>query len=255
MVRVATSVIGALSFAAVSTARPVHELAAAQDLNETSGFYNPTAGGGSWLTVAVQSATRTLGEPINIVVSNASDPSILTEAGFIDYAHSLNFSTDCLGVTLGGTQSADLGDGLGFHPQANILREDFGNLERGTCDESLQGGNHFRMFHQNGSSADSGAWFLAASKEQNLTLHHMIVPNGYDLGRNDLVSRALTPGGTRSPTTGVLYTADAKNVSGVGYFSGVTTSEINHDIAIDGQITVLTVRRLSAPAAVANNAT
>lgn len=77
----------------------------------------------------------------------------------------------------------------------------------------------------------------------------------YDLGRNDLVSRALTPGGTRSPTTGVLYTADAKNVSGVGYFSGVTTSEINHDIAIDGQITVLTVRRLSAPAAVANNAT
>lgn len=52
MVRVATSVIGALSFAAVSTARPVHELAAAQDLNETSGFYNPTAGGGSWLTVS-----------------------------------------------------------------------------------------------------------------------------------------------------------------------------------------------------------
>lgn len=73
--------------------------------------------------VAVQSATRTLGEPINIVVSNASDPSILTEAGFIDYAHSLNFSTDCLGVTLGGTQSADLGDGLGFRTSQSLLQE------------------------------------------------------------------------------------------------------------------------------------
>lgn len=62
--------------------------------------------------------------------------------------------------------------------QVDILREDFGNLAGGTCEESLNGGNHIRLWRQNGTTADSGAWFLAASKEENATLHHMIIPDG-----------------------------------------------------------------------------
>ena len=41
------------------------------------------------------------------------------------------------------------------------LRQDYGNSEVGTCLESLIGGNHFRLYFQNGPSADTGAAFFA----------------------------------------------------------------------------------------------
>jgi hypothetical protein len=41
----------------------------------------------------------------------------------------------------------------------------------------------FRMYRQNGSLADSGALFLATSKEEDVTKGHTIVPDGYDIGR------------------------------------------------------------------------
>lgn len=56
----------------------------------------------------------------------------------------------------------------------------------GTCIESLKGGNHIRAWQQQGT----GAWFFAASKEENVTKHHMIVPNGYNIGRDDLVQQS-----------------------------------------------------------------
>lgn len=48
----------------------------------------------------------------------------------------------------------------------------------GTCYESLNGGNHARYWVQNGSSADTGAIFFAASVEMNAQANHMIVDNG-----------------------------------------------------------------------------
>lgn len=70
-------------------------------------------------------------------------------------------STECLGIHLGAPQSANLGDGNGFVNQTVELREDFGDPILGTCEESLIGGNHLRVFRQNGSEANSGALFLA----------------------------------------------------------------------------------------------
>lgn len=55
----------------------------------------------------------------------------------------------------------------------------------GTCIESLRGGNHIRAWQQMGS----GAWFLAASKEEDVLEQHTIVPNGYNLGRQYLVDK------------------------------------------------------------------
>lgn len=66
------------------------------------------------MQLAVESSTAPLGEPVNVVISNASDARVLTEEGFYDYARSLNFSTNCGGILLGGTQSANLGDGMGM---------------------------------------------------------------------------------------------------------------------------------------------
>lgn len=36
------------------------------------------------------------------------------------------------------------------------------------------GGNHFRAWKQNGSEADTGAWFLAASKEIDARGNHKV---------------------------------------------------------------------------------
>src|SRR5712675_1741663 len=68
-------------------------------------------------------------------------------------------STECLGIHLGDPQTANLGDGNGNVAQTIELRENLKN--GGTCEESLVGGNHLRMFRQNGSDHNTGALFLA----------------------------------------------------------------------------------------------
>jgi hypothetical protein len=68
-------------------------------------------------------------------------------------------STECLDIHLGDLQTANLGDGNGNVTQTMELRS---NLKvGGTCAESLVGGNHLRMFRQNGTSHNTGALFLA----------------------------------------------------------------------------------------------
>ena len=68
---------------------------------------------------------------------------------------------ECFGAHLGDPQSANLGDGHGYVNQTLELRQDYGNPDIGTCWESLVGGNHLRVFRQNGPSANTGALFLA----------------------------------------------------------------------------------------------
>jgi hypothetical protein len=68
-------------------------------------------------------------------------------------------TTECLGIHLGSPQTANLGDGNGNVAQTMELRENFNIV--GTCGESLVGGNHLRMFRQNGTNHNTGALFLA----------------------------------------------------------------------------------------------
>jgi hypothetical protein len=67
-------------------------------------------------------------------------------------------SIECFGLHLGGFQTANLGDSNGNVSQTMVLRE---NLPLGgTCGESLFGGNHLRMFRQDGANHNTGALFL-----------------------------------------------------------------------------------------------
>ncbi|KAI0727971.1 hypothetical protein C8Q72DRAFT_795536 [Fomitopsis betulina] len=193
-------------------------------------FYDPADQGGSMLTDA-----GGLGEPLNVIVSGYSSPDVLTDDGVLNYARAIGFSTECLGIHIGAPQSANLGDGNGWVNQTKELREDYGDSLVGTCLESLIGGSHFRVFRQNGPTADSGALFLAASVEEPSTEHHTISPDGYNLGRDNLVAWAL---GEKSHG-GVTYQTTAQNVTGL---LQAGTQGINHDIAIDGIVTVLTVQ-------------
>ncbi|PCH43733.1 hypothetical protein WOLCODRAFT_76126 [Wolfiporia cocos MD-104 SS10] len=193
-------------------------------------YYDPSSNGGSML----DNAGDGYGEPLNVIISGLSSSGVLNEAGVINFARAIGFSEECLDIHLGAPQSADLGDGNGWVNQTIELRQDYGNSEVGTCLETLIGGNHFRVFIQNGPLADSGALFLAVSKEEDLEEGHTIIPNGYDIGRNQLVDAAI---GTTS-FEGVTYTTVATNITGL---LPVGSDGINHGIAIDGIVTLLTV--------------
>jgi len=193
-------------------------------------YYNPSANGGSML----DNAGDGFGEPLNVIISGLSSPAVLTYNGFYNYAQAIGFSEECLGFHLGAPQSANLGDGNGWVNQTTELRYDYGNAGLGTCLESLVGGNHLRLYTQNGAQANSGALFLAVSKEQDVSQGHNIIPNGYDIGRNELVASAT---GSRS-YNGVKYSTTAENVTDL---LAAGSAGVNHGVATDGITTVLTI--------------
>ncbi|SCZ88046.1 BZ3500_MvSof-1268-A1-R1_Chr2-1g04153 [Microbotryum saponariae] len=203
------------------------------------GFFNPTDGGGSWLTNATVIGNHTYGEPLNIVVSANSDPYIMTESGFEDWCLSIQYSKQPGDITLGGKQSANLGDGNGQREQIDLLRFDYSVPVFGTLNETLFGGSHFRYWLQNGPNANSSAWFLAASVEMSLAEHHMIVPNGYDRGRDEFVGNATASNGTLSPATKFTFSATSQLLP---FLPANSSAGINHDIKTDGNVAIVTVK-------------
>ncbi|KAH9970854.1 hypothetical protein BGW80DRAFT_1175454 [Lactifluus volemus] len=197
-------------------------------------FVNPTSGGGSLL----DHDSGGLGEPLNVIISGLSSPWVLSDGGFVHFANAIGFDIECFGAHLGTPQSANLGDGHGWVNQTLELRNDYGNPIIGTCWESLVGGNHFRLFRQNGPNANTGALFLAVSEEENVTEGHTIRPNGYDLGRDSLVKSAV---GLKKHN-GVKYQTTAQRISGL---IPAGSHGINHNIAIDGVVVLLTVTIVS----------
>lgn len=130
------------------------------------GYFDPRQRGGSMLDL-VGNGFR---EPINAIISGHSDPRVLSEEGLRDYVRTIGFSFECLDLHIGGLQRANLGDGNGWITEQFEYRETepWGAPGRwvGACWESIYGGNHFRVWKQNGTHADTGAWFLAVSKEK-----------------------------------------------------------------------------------------
>lgn len=194
-------------------------------------YYAPNANGGSELDLAA----APLGEPLNVIISGLSSPDVLTDAGFLNFAQSIGLSTECFGLHLGGPQSANLGDGNGWVNQTYELRQDYGDAGVGTCLESLIGGNHLRLYRQNGSEADSGALFLAVSKEEPVTESHNIVPDGYDIGRDALVAAAIA---STTSFDGITYATTAENITGL---LAPGADGVNHNISQDGVVKLLTV--------------
>lgn len=186
----------------------------------------------------LENAGDSLGEPLNVIISGLSTPAVLTNGGIVNYARAIGFSEECFDIHLGGLMSANLGDGNGWVNQTYELRQDYDNAGIGTCLESLVGGNHFRVFRQNGRLANSGALFLAVSQEEPATENHDPVPDGYDVGRDNLVAAAV---GITS-FNGITYITTAKNITGL---LPPGSEGINHGIAQDGITTLLTVTIVS----------
>ncbi|PWZ02991.1 hypothetical protein BCV70DRAFT_197228 [Testicularia cyperi] len=228
------AILAASSTAVAAPSSPSSEQL--QKRQSGSGYFSPYTNGGSMLTGGTASG---LGEPINVIVSGESDAGVLSQAGFEEFSRAFYFSPgSCLGITQGTPQTANLGDGHGALAQTNLMRWNFKQGDGGTCLQSLNGGNHFRYWVQNGTAANSGAIFIAASVEQNATLNHMIDTDGYDQGRDQLVGNVTA--GTLTSPGGFQYTVTSQ--SNTDLLSSVSTSQINHGIAIDGSVSILTVR-------------
>jgi hypothetical protein len=235
------------------------------------GFYDPRDHGGSWLTQVNDTFPPGLGEPINVILLATSDPAVLvdqqTDGGLRNYFLSIGFAAECLGQHSGGDQEANLGDGHGYLNETAVIRLDYGNPTLGTCEETVEGGNHFRYWTQTGSEADSGAVFMAVSYELPETLDHDIIYNGYNLARDWLIGNATAQ-------SSVIPTANLTNATtfsgqtsyggyvyqnSVTYASGYLTNGsdgINHYLsvgangtnAVDGLVAMLTVKILTSPA-------
>ena len=54
---------------------------------------------------------------------------------------------------------------LSSENQTAVIRWNYGDPQLGSCRETIEGGNHFRYWVQDGKSGNSGAVFLAASVE------------------------------------------------------------------------------------------
>ncbi|PIL22727.1 hypothetical protein GSI_15420 [Ganoderma sinense ZZ0214-1] len=201
-------------------------------LRNTVGWVDPRLNGGQFLDYT----TDTLGEPLNIIISSESDPDILTESGMQTYIKSIGFSRECLGLHYGHIHDADLGDGLGRKPEQFLGRQHYFPII-GTCWESIRGGHHFRAWRQNGTEANSGAWFLGASQEMDSSKNHMIVDDGYNRGRNYIVERATAGSHWR----GMWWKAEVEWRDGL-LESG--NQGVNHGIEQDGLVAILTVHRL-----------
>ncbi|PPR07766.1 hypothetical protein CVT24_003716 [Panaeolus cyanescens] len=231
------------------------------------GYYNPLLAGGSLLTKIPVTYPMGQGEPLNTIITGNSDPRVLkdieTDGGLRNYFLSLGFSGECLGQNAGSQQAADLGDGNGYKNQTAVIRWNYGDPQLGACKETIEGGNHFRYWVQDGPTGNSGAIFLAVSYEMPLIQQHDIVPNGYNLGRDWLVgnitqsfipTKNLTNTTTYSGTTSWaewIYHTDIKYVSGL---LEDTNDAINHNItvgvdgnSVDGLVAVMDVQIIGSP--------
>ncbi|KAF9527501.1 hypothetical protein CPB83DRAFT_876342 [Crepidotus variabilis] len=207
-------------------------LTTARNTQQQVGWYDPRSLGGQLLDFT----TPTHGEPLNVIVSGLSDPDILTEAGFRDYAKSLGYSEECLGLHIGHIHEANLGDGDGKKLEMYLARQSYFPVW-GTCWESLAGGQHFRAWKQNGTLANSGAWFIGASKELDSRNHHTIVPDGYNLGRDWFVDKAIEG----SHWKGKWWAAELEWRTDL---LDEGSDGVNHGIPQDGRVAILRVFKI-----------
>jgi hypothetical protein len=105
---------------------------------QAQAYVDPRTNGGSMLT-QTDAASGGLGEPINVIISGESDAQVIANPE--EYLESLFFSPgSCGGISLGGPQLANLGDGNGYQNQSDVMRFNYYQGDGGSCLESIRGG-------------------------------------------------------------------------------------------------------------------
>ncbi|KAF8507377.1 hypothetical protein BU17DRAFT_57478 [Hysterangium stoloniferum] len=230
------------------------------------GFFNPEDNSGTMLTSGYFTSPAGLGEPLNAIISANSDAAVLkdqeVDGGLRNYFLSVGFSAECLGQHLGDHQAANLGDGLGDRNETAVIRYNYGDPALGSCKETVQGGNHFRYWVQNGSDANR---FVSFCKWYSFADRCAVVPfswrKDYIVGNitgSAIPTSALTNTTTYDGTTNfgnytyhtdIAYTGGLlqNSSNGINHFASVGGGP-NNITAIDGLVAVLTVKITGRPA-------
>ncbi|KAF8169843.1 hypothetical protein K438DRAFT_223987 [Mycena galopus ATCC 62051] len=185
-------------------------------------FYDPRILGGAMLN----NASRHGGEPLNVIISGYSTPSVLTDAGFYGFAASLGFAHECLGLHMGARQPANLGDGNGWVDEITVLRESYGSASLGTCWETVIGS----------TAKPPPTRFSSPFRRKRACSGTTISRDGYNIGRDLLVQRAARARGTSYK--GVRYATTARTLEGLMSPGKVG---VNHNITTDGLVVLLTI--------------
>ncbi|KAI0772213.1 hypothetical protein BC629DRAFT_1291472 [Irpex lacteus] len=217
-----------------SSGIPEYEDGEKGPVEDTEGWIDPRLNGGRFIDFT----TTELGEPLNVIISSLSDPFVLEETGFRLYARSIGYFRECLGLHYGNIHEADLGDGLGRKEEHILFRQHYFPIF-GSCWESVRGGHHFRAWRQNGTLANSGAWFIGYARSLFLdsSKNHQIEDDGYNLGRDWFVEQAVAG----SHWSGMWWRAEVEWRTGL---MPAGNKSINHGIPVDGRVAILTVQRL-----------
>ncbi|KZP18934.1 hypothetical protein FIBSPDRAFT_911537 [Athelia psychrophila] len=232
---------------------------------ETNGYYDVTANGGSMLTQVNNTYPPGQSEPVNVILAGTSDSAVLVDqsndGGLRNWYLSIGFSSECLGQHEGSDQAVDLGDGHGYQltrvsgNETAVIRWDYGDPSLGTCKETIQGGNHFRYWVQDGPNANSGAVFMALSYEEPIASADWFIGNATAQG-SLINSTTLTNTSTFSGSTqygGYTYQNTIQYISGL---LPNTSEGINHNITVgvngasacDGLVALIDVKITSKPA-------
>lgn len=124
-------------------------------------------------------------QPINVIISNKSDASVLKHIGLMDYFKSLGYDLDNCMTGAPNNQTANVSNGTYILNRFNY------NWHSAECETSR--GKPVLYLHawtQNRTNEELGALFIAATVLTPDKQGDKVEQNGYDRGRDLFVSRA-----------------------------------------------------------------
>ena len=208
--------------------------------DDPGGYVNPASLGGNMTATPANSQNKgTGGKLINVIISNKSDHSLLSEDGMSTYLGSLGYeSGPChAGDRLVGDQ-ANVGNG-----KDTIMSTVF-TWHSPRCDLVQNPSLRFNYWTQTDSSKKQGAHFIAAAVVLPNKEGDQVVENGYDLGRDEFVAQATvnntnTPVARRYNNTLEYRTQVVYNDTEL--LSNISAHDLQFNVGTDGRVPILLV--------------
>lgn len=183
-------------------------------------------------------------QPINVIISNKSDASVLRHTGLMDYFKSLGYEVESCFYGAPNNQTANVSNGT------YILNRFGYNWHSAECDTNPDKpvlGIH--AWSQNRTNEELGALFIAATVLTTNKQGDKVEQNGYDRGRDLFVSRATLDysndyiGSAANKSmeykTQVVYN-DTQLLANV-------PKDLDGDVTTDGRVPILLVEHRAIP--------
>lgn len=204
------------------------------------GYMSPWSVGGNMTTFPRQDGTK--GTPFNLIISNKSDIAINQEFEFTHYFHSLGYEDNVeYKNTLPRSMQANVG-GSNFP----ITSTEF-EWYSPDCKNPQLACLQFIYWPQQGARNDYGARFITAAMANSSAEGVKVIDNGYDLARDQIVSRA-TLNSTSAPIRDNTNRTQAFKTTVVfndtELLANISATDLQSGIGTDRRVPILLVEKL-----------